>query len=140
MRRILVSVSLAASFLVGCAGAPTYDYAFDPNFRFTPPKTYAWYDDPGGSTHPVGQKLANNWGLYDMHGNAWEWCKDYQRTYTKEDSTDRVGNSGKERTIRGGSWVASAKYCRCADRVGIYYLSGYGDLKLVGFRVVARTP
>jgi len=46
MRKVLVSLSLAASFLVGCAGAPTYDYAFDPNVRFTPPKTYAWYDDP----------------------------------------------------------------------------------------------
>ena len=42
MRKVLVSLSLAASVLAGCAGAPAYDYAFDPAFRFTPPKTYAW--------------------------------------------------------------------------------------------------
>ena len=46
MRKVLVSLALAAVFLAGCAGAPQYHYAFDPAFRFTPPKTYAWYDDP----------------------------------------------------------------------------------------------
>ena len=46
MTRTLLALGLAAALLSACAGAPTYDYAFDPNFRFTPPKTYAWYDDP----------------------------------------------------------------------------------------------
>ena len=46
MKRALVAAALAVSILAGCAGAPQYHYAFDPTFRFTPPKTYAWYDDP----------------------------------------------------------------------------------------------
>jgi len=63
----------------------------------------AWYgDNSGKTTHAVGQKSANAWGLYDMHGNVWEWCEDAY------DSSDRV--------LRGGSWLVNARNCRAAAR------------------------
>ena len=65
MRRVLASLTLAAAVLAGCAGAPQYHYAFDPEFRFTPPRTYAWYDDPdfqmpGGSSIVDGRFVDEN--------------------------------------------------------------------------------
>jgi len=45
-------------------------------------REYAWYEDSsGGSTHPVGQKKANGWGIHDMHGNVWEWCNSKYERY-----------------------------------------------------------
>ena len=53
---------------------------------------YAWYsDNSGGMTHPVGQKKPNAWGLYDMHGNAWQWCSDSYGPYAAADKTDPTG-------------------------------------------------
>lgn len=75
----------------------------------------------GEKTHPVGQKQANAWGLYDMHGNIWEWCSDWNETYpgTVTDPTDPTGpSSGTLRVLRGGSWSRSARNCRAANRDG----------------------
>ncbi len=56
-------------------------------------------------THPVGQKSPNQWGLYDMYGNVWEWCHDWYGYYPKEKVVDPVGvKSGSYRIIRGGCW------------------------------------
>ncbi len=64
-----------------------------------------WYvDNSGMETHPVAQKESNAWGLYDMHGNVWEWTSS---TWAFDDSC---------RVFRGGCWYSSALYCRSAIR------------------------
>jgi formylglycine-generating enzyme required for sulfatase activity len=68
---------------------------------------YAWYNgNSEDKTHPVGEKLPNEWGLYDMSGNVWEWCWDL---YNPENNT-------LERVVRGGSYVDNANYCWVALR------------------------
>jgi formylglycine-generating enzyme required for sulfatase activity len=81
---------------------------------------YAWYyDNSGIRMHPVGQKRPNAWGLYDMHGNVWEWVQDWYGGgyYSSSPSTDPKGpSSGSRRVIRGGCWGTFAEYCRSAFR------------------------
>jgi formylglycine-generating enzyme required for sulfatase activity len=100
---------------------------------------HAWYDENSGKkTHPVGGKKPNAWGLYDMHGNVWEWCSDwYDRGYYGESpESDPTGPAdGSNRVVRGGGWDATANYCRSACR---YYNSpGRGTVNL-GCRAVLR--
>ena len=89
--------------------------------KYNCPNLYevAWYNwrDKETTTHPVGQKKANAWGLYDMHGNVWEWCNDWYDTYPSGSVTDPTGPSTSSyRVLRGGSWDFYAGYCRSAYR------------------------
>jgi formylglycine-generating enzyme required for sulfatase activity len=100
-------------------------------------RDYAWYAaNSGGKTHPVGQKKPNAWGLYDMHGNVWEWCSDWWAdSYANAGTRDPEGpDSGICRVLRGGSWLYSPWYCRSAGR--IRYDPGLRD-DGSGFRVVS---
>jgi len=80
--------------------------------------TIAWYKINANSmTHPVAQKLPNAWGLYDMYGNAWEFCSDKYSNFTAEATTDPVGPSSSDGDIiRGGGWDAPYKACITAIR------------------------
>jgi formylglycine-generating enzyme required for sulfatase activity len=96
---------------------------------------YAWYTgNSERTTHPVGQKKPNAFGVYDMHGNVFEWCSDWCASIPNGELTDPAGpDSGGSRVHRGGCWGASSPFCRSARRDSdppgfcIYYL---------GFRVV----
>ena len=84
---------------------------------------YAWYmENSDGRTHQVGQKTANAWGLYDMHGNVWEWCADWYDSdeyYANSPMDDPTGPKvASERVSRGGGWYYSARNCRSAGRAG----------------------
>ncbi len=80
----------------------------------------AWYEgNSHGRSHPVGQKLPNALGLYDLSGNVWEWCQDTFHTdaYRQHKGLDPViTTSGPDRVIRGGSWNMDAWSARCARR------------------------
>jgi formylglycine-generating enzyme required for sulfatase activity len=81
-----------------------------------------WFDkNSGATTQPVRQKSCNAWGLYDVHGNVWEWCWDGQRKYRSADCVDPLGSldPGASRVLRGGSWDYWARDCRSAYRAAI---------------------
>jgi hypothetical protein len=76
-----------------------------------------WNSD--GETKPVKSYLPNAWGLYEMHGNVYEWCQDdYDGDYGVEPQIDPVGSSsGEQRVLRGGSWIRDGRFCRSASRL-----------------------
>ena len=124
-----MSLPTEAQWEYACRAGTTGAYAGDLD-------EMGWYwDNSGDEIHPVGQKKPNAWGLYDMHGNVWEWCKDwYSNSYVSNDKNNPVGHSsGSFRVFRGGSWFNYASYCRVASRG--YHSPGNRYYNL-GFRVV----
>ena len=79
---------------------------------------YAWYSDNSDEEpHPVGRKRPNAWGLFDMHGNVYEWVQDYYGDYGAGAVTDPRGPGAGEQSVRrGGSWADPAEFCRSACR------------------------
>ncbi len=101
-----------------------------------PVDSIAWYNrNSGGTTHAVGTKLPNAWGLYDMNGNIWQWCADWAWDYPGGLISDPVGPaSGTIRIDRGGAWGCNS------DQVRSAFIGTNGDppashQNVIGFRV-----
>jgi formylglycine-generating enzyme required for sulfatase activity len=106
----------------------------------------AWFaDNAAKKTHPVAQKKANPWGLFDMHGNVAEWCHDvFDKDYyqSSPDKNPRGPKEGKQYVLRGGSWKSTAEAARSSYRLGEN--PGFADACLapdaIGFRCVRKAP
>ena len=95
---------------------------------------YAWYGvNSDSQTHPVGKLASNDYGLFDMSGNVWEWTQDSWQNFLVGGEDPLHASSGSERVIRGGSWISNAQNLRSANRD-----SGYADYRysVIGFRLV----
>lgn len=128
-----------AEWEFACRAGTTTRYSFGS----TPESidSYAWYasntkDVEEAYPHAVGLKLPNGWGLYDMHGNVWEWCSDWHND-DLSGGTDPMGpTEGSARVNRGGAWGSNVPGCMSANR-GPHLPSGRGNY--LGFRVVLST-
>ena len=109
-----------AEWEYACRAGTTTAYSFGDDAQDL--GNYAWFSANSESTHAVGEKLPNGWGLYDMYGNVWEWCSDAE---------------GSDRVIRGGSWDFVAAFCRSAFRLRSDRAS---RSNYVGFRLALSSP
>jgi len=124
-----------AEWEYACRAGTTTRYSFgDPESKLG---DYGWYDkNSDRTTHPVGQKEHNPWGVYDMHGNVWEWVQDeWHDSYNgaPTDGSARESGAGANRVFRGGSWYDTARGCRSAARA--HYAPRTRNLRL-GFRLL----
>ena len=113
-----VTLPTEAQWEYACRAGSTTRFYYGDDADYSLLGKYAWYvGNSASQTHPVGQKTPNAWGLYDMHGNVWEWCKDWYGSYASANVVDPHGPaSGSYRVIRGGGWVNVARDCRSAKR------------------------
>jgi len=108
-----------AEWEYACRAGSTGSYCFGDDENLL--EQYAWYGKNSGDiTHPVGQKKPNGYGLYDMHGNVWEWCEDaWHENYNGapiDGSAWVSGGDTNKSLVRGGCWFNDAYYCRTAYR------------------------
>jgi formylglycine-generating enzyme required for sulfatase activity len=124
-----------AEWEYGCRGGTSTRFSYGDDPGYTNLSNYAWYwNNSNNQTHPVGGKLANPWGLYDMHGNVWEWCQDWFGAYADGIALDPQGPAaGTYRVGRGGGWDASGVVCRSACR---HEFNPAAGVSINGFRVV----
>ncbi len=131
---------MEAEWEFACRAGTKTRYFFGDNPRKL--KLYAWFKgNSGGRPRPVGRKLPNPWGLYDMYGNVWEWCNDFYKVdyYGESPLKNPKGpKTGNTKVLRGGSWNSKAEECRSSYRYNEN--PGYTDVcfgyDIYGFRCV----
>jgi formylglycine-generating enzyme required for sulfatase activity len=136
---MLFGLPTEAGWEYACRAGTTTAFCFGDNAALL--NDYGWSNaNAGGKTHPVGQGKPNAWGLFDMHGNVWEWCSDWHAKdyYAQSPPVDPVGPpGGSYRVSRGGAWSNAPGPCRAAfrysDRPG--FRGGH-----LGFRAALVVP
>ena len=131
-----------AEWEYACRAGTSTSYSFGRDSRQLP--RHAWFKgNANKATHAVAQKQPNAWGLYDMHGNVWEWCHDHyaEDYYARAEANEPRGPAqGEDRVLRGGSWSSGAEACRSAARFS--EAPGFADVcfgyDAYGFRCVRR--
>ena len=131
---------MEAEWEFACRAGTKTRYFFGDNPRKL--KLYAWFKgNSGGRPRPVGRKLPNPWGLYDMYGNVWEWCNDfYHVDYYKNSprKNPKGPKTGETKVLRGGCWNSPPEQCRSSFRYNEN--PGYTDIcfgyDIYGFRCV----
>jgi formylglycine-generating enzyme required for sulfatase activity len=130
-----------AEWEYACRAGSKTRYCFSNEDRFL--SDYAWYrDNSRRTTHPVGQKSPNAWGIYDVHGNVCEWCQDgydpeyYAKSPIKDPQGPPLADT-PDAVARGGSWTSYAQTHRCACRWRAARSRGN---EYIGFRVVCEAP
>jgi len=126
-----------AEWEYACRAGTTTKFSFGDNESQL--NAYGWFkSNSGETTHPVGRKKPNPWGLYDMHGNVHEWCQDWYAVFPRGFGIDPMGPlSGPTRLIKGGSWSFDASYSRSTTRFNRQPNSRFG---YTGFRVCLSPP
>ena len=122
-----------AQWEYACRAGSKTAYSFDDEEGLLP--VYGWFiRNSSQRTHTVGLLEPNAWGLYDMHGNVWEWCSDWHEEYPKGAVSDPSGpREGSGRVSRGGGWGLVAAFCRSTSRN--WYDPSFRDNRDNGFRV-----
>jgi formylglycine-generating enzyme required for sulfatase activity len=120
-----------AEWEYACRAGSTTKYTFDDLAKVA---QNAWFNDNSANMpHPVGEKLPNGWGIFDMYGNVAEWCWDGYAPYDPEALANPQGSvKAPSRVVRGGSWRVDAESCRPAIRA--WNARSSRDRRL-GFRV-----
>ncbi len=122
-----------AEWEYACRAGNSTRFSFGDDQDYSAVGDYAWYIfNSSDTTHTVGEKRPNAWGLYDMHGNVWEWCSDWYDVYDSESRIDPQGPpTGSGKVIRGGCWFSFPSDSRSASR----HSSNQWNEK-IGFRLV----
>jgi formylglycine-generating enzyme required for sulfatase activity len=121
-----------AEWEFACRAGSTNRFAFGDETALA--DQYAWTaENCDAATHAVGQKRPNSWGVFDMHGNVWEWCSDWFEPYPAMPLTDPVGPvASKFKVFKGGGWNQDADYARASSR---FMMSPSNGIHFVGFRL-----